>query len=249
MQRVPILITMQLTSAAVCLCQIKIPLVDISAAGSPVRISETLVFQDDPTKALRYTYLIDGSMTNVSNKEIVLTVIHISGTGVGAPGIDHTVAVERFFGSNGLNPGGVEAIDHTPLRLGPAVSEGSVPVETGPAASPSATTAELTFLQFADGSTWGDPDVGRQQLSMRTKTLGELHKLEQILDEQGEPGLKNELSRVGQFQFPAIDSLVQNCTDKPASCLANGLRSTLKEAELHEAEMKDVFRSTLVSPK
>lgn len=249
MRNIAILITMQLISAAACLCQIKIPLVDISAAGSPVRISGTVLFQDDPATALRYTYLIDGSMTNVSNKEIVLTIIHIADTGVGALGLDYTVAVERFFGSNGLNPGGVEGINHSPIRLGPAVSAGSMPAETGPATGPSGTTAKLIFLQFADGSTWGDPDAGRQQLSVRTKTLGELRRLEQILNEQGESGLKNELSRVGQFQFPAIDSLVQSCTNKTASCLTHGLRSTLKEAELHEAEMKAVSRSALASPK
>jgi hypothetical protein len=243
MRRVAILITMQVISAAICICQVKIPLVDISAAGSPVRISGTVLFQDDPATALRYTYQIDGSMTNVSNKKIVLTIIHIADTGVGALGLDYTAAVERLFGLNVLNPGGVEGINHSPIRLGPAVSARSVPAETGPAASPSAASAELVFLQFADGSTWGDPDVGRQQLSAREDTLRELRRLGQILDKQGELGLKNELSRVGQFQFPAIDSLVQSCTNKIASCLAHGLRNTLKEAELRESAMKAVSPS------
>jgi hypothetical protein len=245
MRNIAILITMQLISAAICFCQIKIPLVDISAPGSPVRISGTVLFQDDTAAALRYTYLIDGSMTNVSSKEILLTIIHISDTGVGGLGLNHTVAVERFFGSNDLNPGGVEGINHSPIRLGPAVSAGSVPAET--ATSPSATTAELVFLQFADGSTWGDPDAGREQLSVRTKTLGELHKLGLILNERGGPDLKSELLRVGQFQFPAIDSLVQSCMNETAPCLTHRLRSMLKQAELHETEMRAVSRSAFAS--
>lgn len=239
MRRVAILMTIQLISAAVGLCQTRIPLVDISAAASPVRISGTVLFQDDPSTTVRYTYLIDGSVTDVSNKRIVLTIIHISATGVDAPGLDNTVAVERFFGPNDLKPGGIEGIDPTPIKFGPGNS-----AEVGPLASPSA-TAELIFLQFADGSTWGDVDAGRPQLSVRAKTMGELHRLGQILNDQGAVALKDELSRVDLLQFPSINSLVYSCTNKTAVCLTNGLRSMLKEAELHEDEMKALSRSAM----
>jgi hypothetical protein len=248
MRRVALLTTMLLFSTVACLCQIKIPLVDISAAGSPVRISGTVLFQDDPATAVRYTYLINGSVTNVTNKRIVLTIIHMSATGVGAPGLDHSVAVERFFDSNTFMPGRIEGIDHSPIKFGPVASVKPVPAETGQAASPSA-TAELIFLQFADGSTWGDPDVGSQQLLLRRRSLMELHRLENVLDGKGEVGLKDELSRVDQFNFPAIYSLVHICTNKPTSCLVDKLRSMLKEANLRQAEMGVASSEKFTGPK
>lgn len=237
MRRAAILIAIQLISAAVCLCQIKIPLVDISAAGSPIRISGKVSFQDNPTTVLRYSYQPDGSMTNVSNKGIMLTVIHISASGVDAPDLDNSIAVDRFLGPNILDTGREERIDPTRITFGSVASVRPRASEANSYANSSA-TAQVVFVQFTDGSFWGDLDVGREQLSLREKTLLKLNELENVLDEKGGLGLKDELSRIAPFQFLAIDVLASHCADKETSCLANGLRNILSDAHRHQAEMK-----------
>jgi len=44
---------------------------------------------------------------------------------------------------------------------------------------------ELVFVQFTDGSTWGDPDEGKEALAMREDWLEDLLNLARIYQEKG----------------------------------------------------------------
>jgi hypothetical protein len=185
---------------------------------------------------------------NVSSKDILLTIIRVVAYGSDAPGLDVTVDNDRFFDSNDLKSGGTEEMDRTPIRFGAPVTRGKALDESGANPNPSATD-ELIFVQFSDGSTWGDRKTGGQKLLVRTKTLRELKELGQVLDDKGEPGLKEELSHIELYQFPAIESLVYGCKSRTDPCLTNGVRGMLKEAERHEAEMKAISKPTELAPE
>jgi hypothetical protein len=241
MQRAAVLLAMQFASMAICSGQIKIRLQDVSAKGSPLQVSGTVSFEDDSSKPIRYTYRPEGSIANVSGKGVTLFVIHFEAGGVNAPGLDYTYDEERFFGLDILEPGKTESIHNSPVRFGASTINGQpVPEDVGPDAVPAA-TAEVTFVQFVDGSTWGDPEAGHKSLIVRTQTFHELTRLEQVLEEGGERALKAEVSNMDiRFQPPCIGNLVRSCNNRAASCLADGLHSMIQAARQHETEMRTV---------
>jgi hypothetical protein len=85
--------------------QRKIALHDVSEQGAPLRVSGTISFEVDPSHALRYTYRTEGSVANVSDKNVVLTVIRIEASGENAPGLASNLVVDRFFGPTVLRAG------------------------------------------------------------------------------------------------------------------------------------------------
>jgi len=225
---------------AFCRCQIRIPLEDVSDHRSPLRVSGQVFFQDDPSQAIRFTFRVEASITNVSNKDVVLSVIHFEASGVNAPGFDFRRSDERFFGLGDLLAGGVESISGPTSRFGtPKVNGQPVSEEVDPDTVPVA-TAEVTFVQFVDGSIWGDADVGRQLILERINTLKELNRLEQVLYEQGAEIFIHELSvSYASLQYSAINALVSHCKTDAPRCLVDGLHSMLQTATERQAEMKD----------
>jgi hypothetical protein len=226
--------------SAVCDGQFKLALHNVRKHRTPVRVSGTISFQDDPSQALRYTYHTEGFLSNVSRKGVLLTVVHFEASGVDAPGLDSNWTMDRFFGPAVLQAGGLEKIEDPPMPFGgPIVNGKPVPEEVGPDAHPRA-TVQVTFVQFVDGSTWGDVDAGREFILRRRSTLGELKRLEQVLNAQGTDVFAREFSNsAASFQFPAIEALVSECKSNAGSCLIDGLHSMLEAATEHQTEMTD----------
>jgi len=224
----------------VCYGQLRLALHDERKHRTPVRVSGTISFQDDPSQAIRYTYRTEGFLSNVSRKGVLLTVVQFGAGGVNTPWIDFNYIMDRFFGPAVLQAGGLEKIKDAPMPLWePRVNGKPVPEQVGPEVHPMA-TAQVTFVQFVDGSTWGDVDVGREFILRRRSTLGELKRLEQVLKAQGVDVFARELSNsAASFQFPAIGALIYECKSKAGSCLIDGLHSMLQAATEHQAEMTD----------
>lgn len=223
-----------------CYGQLKLALHDVRKHRTPVRVSGTISLQDDPSQAIRYTYHTEGFLSNVSRKAVLLTVVHFEASGVNAPGLDHDWIMDRFFGPAVLQAGGLEKIEDAPITFGKTVVDlRPVPDEVGSDAHPTA-TAQVAFVQFVDGSTWGDVDVGREFILRRGSTLEELKRLEQVLSAQGTDEFARELSHsAASLQFPAIGALIYECKSKAGSCLIDGLHSMLRAATEHQAEMTD----------
>jgi len=185
----------------------------------------------------------------VSKKGVVLTVVHFDASGVNAPGLDNNYEMDRFFGRP-LRTGDLEKIKDAPISFGRATVNGTlVPEHVHHHPHPKA-TAEVTFVEFVDGSTWGDVDAGREFILQRMSTLGELKRLEQVLNVQGTDEFARELSNsAASFQFPAIGALVSECKSKAVSCLGEVLHSMLQAATEHQAEMTDPQHASLSGPK
>lgn len=203
-----------------------------------MRVSGTISFQDDPSLAIRYTYRAAGFLSNLSKKGVVLTVVHFGVSGVNAPGLNHNWTMDRFFGPMIFQAGGLEKIEDPPAPFGETKINGQpVPAYVGLDAHPMA-KAEVTFVQFVDGSTWGDGAVGRELISQRRNALGELKRLEQVLNTQGTEAFARELSdSAASLRFPATGALVYECKSKADSCSVDGLHSMLQAAAEHQAEM------------
>jgi len=236
--QIAVLISFLLGTSGLCYGQLKLVLHEVRKHRTPVRVSGTFSFQDDPSQAIRYTYRIEGFLSNVSKRGVLLTVVHFGTSGVNAPGLDFTYIMDRFFGPAVLQAGGLEKIEDVPIPFGETTVNGKpVPEEVGPDAHTTA-KAQVTFVQFMDGSTWGDVDAGCEFILRRRSTLVELKRLEQVLNAQGTDEFARELSNsAASFQFPAIEALISECKSKAGPCLIHGLHSMLQAATEHQAEM------------
>lgn len=238
--QIAVLFSFLLGISAACRGQLKLALHDVRKHRTPVRVSGTISFQDDPSQAIRYTYRTEGFLSNVSKKGVLLTVVHLEASGVNAPGLDSNWIIDRFFGPAVLQAGKLEKIEAPPISFGETIVNGKpAPEAVGPDAHPRA-RAQVTFVQFVDGSTWGDVDAGREFILRRRSTLEELKWLEQVLNAQGPDVFARELSNsAATLQFPAIGALISVCKSKADSCLIDGLHSTLQAATKHQAEVTE----------
>lgn len=239
-----LLLAAQFTCSVFCFGQIKMQLQDDSVQAGPLRVSGVVSFEDTPSNVIRYSYQIEGSIANLSSKGVVLIIIHFGSTGVNGPGLDYTYQKDYFFSSDILQPGKTESFRSSPLRFGrPTVNGHPVPEDNTQEISPPLATAKVVFVQFIDGSTWGDANNAHEALLVRNQTLRELGRLESALNQKGEGALKDELVRSDNL-LPCIGSVVSSCDDKPASCVVDYLHSMIEAARQHEIEIN--MKSVLV---
>ncbi len=238
---------------AICCCQTGIPLQDVGGRGSPIRVSGKVTFQDASLELPEYTtYRFEGTIANVSGKAVVLTVIHVEVRGVNAPGLDtNQPSDDHFFSLKDLQPGEEERFPTREFDFGKSADYGLrhelsgggdsqlVREDVGSDKAPVA-TAKVTFVQFADGSTWGDADAGRAVIAGRSGILEELTKYERVLNEQGAAAFLHAFAnRETYLHFPLIAILIARCQAQPESCLIDGMHSMVQAARQHQLEMGD----------
>jgi hypothetical protein len=192
---------------------------------------------DDASKSIR-SYQVDGRLHNTSNKEVMLLIVHFAGNGTSGPTLNFTYQKEYFFSLNVLGKESLEDFHSAMVRLkfppvGQPIQERQVEGSAVPAAS-----AETVFVEFVDGTTWGDSELAQDAFDERRETLRELGKLERLLRDGEEQALKEELSRQDGSALPCINSLVSSCSGKADSCLMEGVRSMIEAANHHQFGMK-----------
>jgi hypothetical protein len=233
-----VLLAVQLTLAT-CYGQVEVTMRDISAQSSPVEVSAILSFDDDPAQSLRYSSQVKGYLQNKSGKDTLLVVLHFSGSGTRAAALDLMYQKEYFFSLDVLKKGKSELFRSSLARFGVASINGHpIPESEDELGSGAArATAETVFVQFADGTTWGDSESARDAFIERRQTLEELGRLDAILRDQGEQALRQELSN-SDLVLPCVGSLRSSCSAKTDSCLGDGLHSMIEAAQQHERAMK-----------
>jgi hypothetical protein len=216
-------------------CQTRLELHDTSAPKSPVQMSGIVSFSDDASKVIR-SYQVESHFHNVSNKDVSLIIAHFATT-VSGPALNFMYQKDFFFSLNALRKGHSEdfrsevvRLKFAPVNQLPHTLERDDGVVT-------AASAEVLFIQFADGTNWGDSEDAQDALIERQKTLQELDNLEAIFRERGEKALTEELAKSAD-SLPCIGSLRNTCTGKPGSCLGEGVRSMIEAAYHHELELR-----------
>ena len=210
--------------------QVQIKLLDISGDSSPIHVSGYVTFSDNPSKVTRYSYQVTASAANTANKDILLMVMHFEASAGNAPGLDDTYRHEYFFSSKALEPGVSESVHGSPLIVSPPFVDGQPVWTSGPSTSEPKATAQVEFVQFSDGSTWGDPEAAKDDLKARQATLQELELLERTYRSSGESAFRDQLSR--QVFLSCITSLKSSCKDKRdySRCALNKIREMLEVA-------------------
>lgn len=205
---------------------------DLSDKGSPIQISGQVTVGYDRENQFPFTYEESASIKNTSGKPILLMVVRIE-TSTGPR--DLRFSQEYFFG-DALAPGQVEAQEFPEQRFGTTVADGAtVPNEPDP--HPMA-KAQAEFVQFSDGSTWGDADSAAGVLESRCRTMAELDLLEHLYEQEGENAFLDELAQT-DTTLDVLRQLKDRCINSTeyANCTHDGVHRTFVNAKERQAAL------------
>jgi len=162
---------------------------DASAPGSPIRISGSLIVAESIESSPRCAvvraqrcaltsmqYAI--TLRNISNKPIVAYIANVNGQTSNGHYVGTGYHAERIFGSL-FAPGTGET---WPNSRGVEITPQAAEVQP---ANPSA-AGQVLFVQFADGTIFGDRKAGEDLLLIRQQSLESLAQLDAIYTRQGE---------------------------------------------------------------
>jgi len=183
---------------------ITIPLIDKTGAASPFEAGGRFLLEEATHgNQLEWSWGEKVAIKNISSKPVLLFIATITEIGRypkgqhAAPGDGPTYVIEddRFFSENLIRPG--ESLTIRDAKPGTT----RVACCIDPLAQRSDPIGQyyLGFVQFADGSTFGDPAEARDALALRETILRGLRELNQAYAEQGEQGFAAMLKEQSPF--------------------------------------------------
>jgi hypothetical protein len=151
-----------------------VPVVDKSDPGSPLAISGTASFTElisANSVASSGNFRIEAR--NVSGKSIILLLAYFDEAGPHGWGTHHVIQIDHFFWGE-ITPG-----ESLVLARGPSRRQTSVLHRDSlePAAEPKADVS-VQYVQFADGSAFGDETAAKDILRLRPVILDALQRLD-----------------------------------------------------------------------
>jgi hypothetical protein len=208
-------------------------LTDVSQTGSPVVLSGTVTATDEVVSgSLRFSFRTNISAANVSRKSILLVVVKMNLTGANGLGIKHTRSNDYFFTSDIFYADMVEAIQETVGPVGELLDKTETQTR-GPTA-----IAKVVFVQFLDGSTWGDPVESRDALQQRHDTLIHLELLRSTYQSKGEKEFLDELMQPSRLPgIGALQQLHKDNVNDPGIVIGK-FTKMLNYAEIHQRGME-----------
>jgi len=168
-----------------------IPVDADSGPGSPLRVSGHVSFLETLAASEVTSFRSeDISARNISNKPILLIVSSLDVAGPRSSGAAFDLVVDYFFKEKSMLPGQDEVLLRRPF----GESYTTEPFRTAASRErPPKAQFHLRFVQFSDGSTFGDPSAATKWLGRRESALASLKKLRQAYDEGGETALSRAL--------------------------------------------------------
>ena len=182
---------------------ITVPLLDKSEIGSPFQVSGRFVLEESlHGNQLEWSWAQKVAVKNISDKPIMLFVATLTTIGRyprgqrAAPGDGPTYVIEddRFFDEKLIRPSESLTLRDTE----PGTPEVACCVNPSAKKDPVA-QYYLNFVQFADGSTFGDPLQAQDVLALRETILHGLRELNQSSSEYGEQGFTAKLKEQSPF--------------------------------------------------
>jgi hypothetical protein len=215
-----------------------IPVVDSSSGNSPLEIKGDVRAFDTPAERARNAIVGRLSVTNVSSKPILLTVVSIKGTNV--VGVNDT-SIHDYYFSEPFEPQTSENQDWTygPFlqQMGVRSDEGWKWVDVEPVKGVrQEVIASVLFVQYADGTSWGDREAAKDALIARAESTKSLTVLASIYRDEGKQAFLDSLMQPSNLN--AIVTLQFFCekTDDKGK-VVDRLFRTLSKAEEHKRAM------------
>ena len=218
-----------------------VPIIDKTEAGSPF---DVVTAQATLTETLQGNQLISAwgdrlSLKNISGKAILLYVVRLQLIGRHNHGLrqgpgdgpTYFLTDDRFFNPSLIRPG--ETVVVRDSKPGTGQVQCCVnPLE--PASNPQAEFA-VTFVQFQDGSHFGDPSNVKDELAIRAAILGGLRGLVTAYARNGPRAFENEAQQQAPWHNTSIFGQILGRYKQAGAESAIALaRETLAVAESHE---------------
>jgi hypothetical protein len=93
-------------------------------------------------------------------------------------------------------------------------------------------SAEIEFVQFQDGSTWGDADVETKAFEKRSATLHKLESLQRVYADQGEKAFLDALAE--PTMLGCLERINTDCkTNSDGSSCARGAIEGMLDSAAH----------------
>jgi len=222
---------------------IPVPLIDRTGAASPFEVSGSLLLREAVhANQSEWSWGENVAVKNVSSKPILLFVVTLTEMGRhpapagrhSAPGNGPTYELgdDRFFSENLIQPGESLTLRDTE----PGTPE--VGCCINPLAENSDPTAEfyLRFVQFDDGSSFGDPAEARDLLAWGELILRGLRELNRSHAEHGELSFTAKLKEQSPFSETApFKQILRKYRERGVQAALDKARQILATAEQHAA--------------
>lgn len=169
--------------------QVTIPAQDVSSPGNPLAIAGSVQISETTTGRLVQTSISSNiNAKNISSKTILALVVSIEVSPVHAAMRRSTKEFDCFFGPDVIKPGDQESF---PEPSGRATTE---PYD--PSSSPRTPEANVRvlYVQFTDGSRFGDETFAGHLKELRRITLQNLRRLDRAYRRGGETAFVEELN-------------------------------------------------------
>ena len=148
-----------------------IPVVEVNGTG-PVRVAGRVIAKDQPSEAPRYSFEANVEMTDVSAKPILLIVVTLDALSTLPVSFNYREEKDYFFEPDMLQPGSIARLQGVLGRFGEPSRKEDFSVKVEPSAR-----VKVAFVQFSDGSSWGEARAAEQALRNRQLSLRELEFL------------------------------------------------------------------------
>jgi hypothetical protein len=182
------LVLLASTAAAWAQSESVLTVVQVSKAGAPVTVTGRVTAKDQPSEVLRYSFEGDVEMTNISGRAILLMIVDLNIVSTLPISLDYLEEDDYFFEPKMLEPGSIAELQRRLGRLGEPSRKDDFTKEVKPSAR-----AKVLFVQFSDGSTWGDAAAGERLLTNRQLSLKQLELLKEDYQKRSEEEFSNEL--------------------------------------------------------
>jgi len=196
---------------------------------SPIHIDGYVTFKDNTTENIRY-YWVHASAKNTSKKGIAAWSASLETAGDSGPQLNLRESHDFFFTGDVLAPSQTEGVSDQscPIRLVLRPPNGNRYAETaGVTARPTNASVRIQFVQFTDGSIWGDRDEAAKVQLERRETLDKVKSLQQVYSEQGDKAFIAALAEPTALAcFERIKTLCRN-ENSDTSCARKGIAEML----------------------
>lgn len=205
---------------------------NLSRRGSPIQIAGFIAFQDNLANNLR-SYWVRASVKNLSRKGISAWSASVVTTGVGGPELNLKESHDYFFTGDVLAPKETEGVSQQscPIRLFLEVPNGESSTDTADNTAPAPTASvRVEFVQFSDGSIWGDRDEAADVQQVRRETLHKLESLQEVYSGQGEKAFMDALAQ--STALPCFERIKVLCRSEnvDSGCARKAIREMLAKA-------------------
>ena len=207
---------------------IDIPFEDTSVAGSPIEVTGKISVREMIAGNKMSWWEENVNARNISNKPILLLIGSLVEIGPHSSNGGMLISIDRFFYQNVIQP-------EASIRLASGVKGHECCINPLDEARDPKANFRVLFVQFLDGSTFGDPASAEDVLARRTSTLHGLQELARTYLEHGEPQFQAQLE---QAQGGEIYGIRQTKKEKGVGAAVSEVREMLAIGEEHQTMLR-----------